>query len=110
MRLYASMIYLTNTAHSFGDHEAVKALFTALRPAFKIPFRHQLANSLLHLIYEEVVAAVHQDLQKATCIAGTSDGWSRTQGGRQHHELPDMPLWSELLPGHVCIFHGASHK
>jgi hypothetical protein len=80
MRLYAAMLYLTNTAHSFGDHEAVKALFTALRPAFKIPIRHQLANNLLHLIYEEVAAAVYRELQKATCIAGTSDGWSRTQG------------------------------
>lgn len=74
------MVYLTNTAHSFGDHPAVQEFFNALRLAFKLPSRYQLANTLLQTIYEEVAEAVHKELAKADYIAGTSDGLSRSQG------------------------------
>lgn len=60
----------------------VQAFFKRLRPAFALPTRWQLSNTLLFAVYNEVAAHVQQVLAGAVYITLATDGWSRKQGDR----------------------------
>ena len=59
--------------------QATAAFFKKLRPAFKVPSRYQLANTLLMVAFNKVRKAVSKQLEGKP-VTITTDGWSRTQG------------------------------
>jgi hypothetical protein len=78
--LFARMVYETNVPFSWVEHDAVKQFFEHIRPAFKLPSRWQLANTLLVLVHSLVHEGVKEKIAKTEWLTVTEDGWSRTQG------------------------------
>ena len=80
--LFAEMIYTTNIPHSWVEHAAVQKFFKELRPAFKLPTRHELSTPLLLGVYAAIATKVKLELKKHQWLTITSDGWSREQGSQ----------------------------
>ena len=78
--LFAEMVYATNVPHSWVEHAAVQKFFTAIRPAFKLPTRHELSTPLLLGVYAVIATKVKLELKKHLWLTITSDGWARERG------------------------------
>ena len=80
--LIAEMVVATNLPHSWTQHAAVQKFFLALRPAFRLPSKHDLSTPLLLGVYAVIATKVKNELKQFAWLTATSDGWSRKQGSQ----------------------------
>ncbi|XP_011860419.1 PREDICTED: uncharacterized protein LOC105557715 [Vollenhovia emeryi] len=71
----AKFVYSTNSSFRLVEHKEFKNMISLLRPGYKPPNRHTIANELLDNVFTSVRQSMEKDLKgKIVCMA--MDGWS----------------------------------
>lgn len=72
----ARAIYASGCPLSLVENKYWLDCMSSIRPAFKMPTRNQMSNSLLDKTYNETVANVKSTVAAAPSVALVVDGWS----------------------------------
>ena len=71
----AKFVYGTNTPFTHVEHPEFVKLINQLRPGYKLPNRHNIANNLLDEIFNTTISEIKSQLNgKSVCMS--MDGWS----------------------------------
>lgn len=71
----ANFIYSTNTPFRHVEHPEFVKLINQLRPGYKLPNRHNIANTLLDEVFNVTISETKSQLRgKSVCMS--MDGWS----------------------------------
>jgi len=97
--LFARAIYASGTLFSIVENCHWKAFFKALPPAYVLPSRFQLSNSLLDAEFERVRVDMFEKLASTDAVAIMADGWSNIRNEPIINFVISMPqpvFWQSI--------------
>ena len=98
----AKAIYHSGMALSAFETPYWKTFFKSLRPKFVVPSPYKLSNSLLNVEYKRVMDDVNDKINKATCLALLTDGWTNITGDGVINFVittPEPVFYKSIIPG-----------
>lgn len=98
----AKAVYHSGMALSAFDTPYWKTFFQSIRPKFVVPSPYMLSNSLLNFEYKRVMDDVNDKINKATCLALLTDGWTNITGDGLINFVITTPVpvfYKSIIPG-----------
>lgn len=77
---FARAIYATGTPLSILESSLWQKAITALNPAYSVPTRYMISNSLLNTEYERIKKGTNDIINQAEALALVLDGWTEING------------------------------
>lgn len=98
----AKAVYHSGMALSAFETPYWKTFFQSIRPKFVVPSPYKLSNSLLNSEYKRVMDDVNNKINKATCLALLTDGWTNITGDGVINFVittPEPVFYKSIIPG-----------
>lgn len=98
----AKAVYHSGMALSAFETPYWKTFFQSIRPKFVVPSPYKLSNSLLNSEYKRVMNDVNNKINKATCLALLTDGWTNITGDGVINFVittPEPVFYKSIIPG-----------